>query len=308
MSSSAPRDPDRLPAPRLRLTERKLADRRAARRRIATRVVRPPSAEQRAFDPLGRSRLRLVHKVFIAAVAIVLSALVHGGVYGFGSWFGSATERKAKRDIVAIEVRERPPPEPDKPPPPDPEPEPERVVKPPERRKAEPPPPPTKLPPPAPTDKPPPRVVGLNFESTGQGGSGPAFAAGNTREGRTAERAADPKKVSRVAPPASPNQTASRIPSAGAKYVLPKRKRPVKPPYPAQLQAQGIEAAVMVLVTLDATGKVTGVKIIKSSGYPEFDESARKTALTESFAPATRDGNPIPYTLSYTYRFTLEDQ
>jgi hypothetical protein len=28
--------------------------------------------------------------------------------------------------------------------------------------------------------------------------------------------------------------------------------------------------------------------------------------MAEKFEPAMRDGKPIPYTLSYTYRFTLE--
>jgi protein TonB len=62
-----------------------------------------------------------------------------------------------------------------------------------------------------------------------------------------------------------------------------------------------------VMVSIDATGKVTTVKVLKSSGYPELDEAARVAALSEEFEPATRDGAAIPYTLSYTYRFRLED-
>ena len=49
------------------------------------------------------------------------------------------------------------------------------------------------------------------------------------------------------------------------------------------------------------------MKILKSSGHPELDEAARKAALAESFEPASRDGVAIPYTLSYTYRFRLDD-
>jgi protein TonB len=88
---------------------------------------------------------------------------------------------------------------------------------------------------------------------------------------------------------------------------LPKRRAPSKPPYPETLKAQGVEADVPVLVTLDDGGRVTAVKILKSSAYPEFDEAARRAALAEQFEPATRDGAPIPYTLSFTYRFRLED-
>jgi TonB family protein len=307
MSRAGPED--RASAVRASLTARKRAERHAARARVAERSVTPLSAEQRAFDPLARGSLSVGHRALVAAAAVAAAALVHGGVYGFGSWLGPTRDDKKKREVIAIEVRERQP-EPEKlPPPPPPVPEPERIVKPPpERRKVEPPPQPE--PPAKPSKGPPPRVTGLNFDSTSQTGGGPAFATGNTRRGQTDRRAVDPKSLDRkvVDPPPSPNQTASRIPTAGAKYVLPKRKRPAKPPYPKQLLTQGIEAAVTVMVSLDATGKVVNVKIIKGAAYPEFDEAALKTAWAESFEPATRDGTPIPYTLSYTYRFTIDDQ
>ncbi len=303
MSLTAP--PDRPRPPRVPLSRRKLAERHAARARIEARVARPLSAEQRAFDPLVRGSLGLGSKLAIAAAALLLSSGVHAGVYGFGSLFEGGEKKDRKRDIVAVEVREkkREPAE-EKPKPK--EPEPERVVKPPpppKKRAVEP--PPEKAPPEKPGK--PVRVVGLTLDSTSQGGSGPSFAVGNTRQGETDKRATDPKKMAKVPPPLSPNQTASRIPTAGAKYVLPRRKRPIKPPYPVELLAQGIEAAVTVMVSLDTSGNVKNVKIIKSSGRAEFDESARKTALAEQFEPATRDGTPIPYTLSYTYRFTIDN-
>ena len=131
------------------------------------------------------------------------------------------------------------------------------------------------------------RVVGLSLESTaGEGGDGPAFAAGNTRMGETAREGRRPvgylrrpKGDSQAPESGTGNKTASRIPVAGVKYVPPKRKNPKSPPYPATLKSQGIEGDVMVLVSLDATGKVMSVKIIKGSPYPEFDEAARTTAL-----------------------------
>jgi periplasmic protein TonB len=162
------------------------------------------------------------------------------------------------------------------------------------------------------------RIVGLSLESTTEGGSGPSFAVGNTRQGETAERAVAPKDItpppeSTAAPTNSTgsgkgNQVASRIPVAGVKYELPTRRHPKNPPYPSTLKSQGIEGDVPVLVSIDATGKVTAVKILKPSAYPEFNEAARLAALAEEFEPATRDGAPIPYPLSFTYRFRLEDQ
>ncbi|HKE17614.1 MAG TPA: energy transducer TonB [Kofleriaceae bacterium] len=306
MSSSASSGRGRPPgqSPRAPLGQRLLAQRHAARARVEARTVRPLSPEQRAFDPLARGQLGSGARLLVAAGVIVLAAGVHAGVYGVGSLFGLGHDRERKRDVVAVEVHEHerlPDKTPPVPPPP------ERIEKPrpePRRREIQPPP---DRPPPDRSDKPPPRVVGLNLDSTSQGGGGPSFGVGNTRDGETEKRAADPKKVARVAPPKSVNQVASRLPTAGAKYVLPKRKRPARPPYPRQLLAQGVEASVTVMVSLDADGKVKSVKIIRSAGYPEFDESARKTALAEEFSPATRDGTPIPYTLSYTYRFTIDN-
>ena len=160
-------------------------------------------------------------------------------------------------------------------------------------------------------------MVGLSLESTTEGGSGPSFAVGNTRVGETAEKAVAPKAVGPAptgtspipaAGPGKSNQVASRIPVAGISWVQPKRKAPKPPPYPATLRSQAVEGDVTVMVNIDATGKVTSAKVIKESSYGEFNETARATALTEEWEPALRDGVPVPYTLSYMYRFRLEDQ
>ncbi len=140
MSSSAPTDrprPTRVP-----LNQRKLAERHAARARIEARVVRPLSAEQRAYDPLVRGSLGVGSKLLIAAAAILLSSGVHAGVYGFGSLFEGGENRDRKRDLVAVEVREKKPEPKKEEKPAEKEPEPERVVKPPppKKRAVEPPP------------------------------------------------------------------------------------------------------------------------------------------------------------------------
>ena len=57
-----------------------------------------------------------------------------------------------------------------------------------------------------------------------------------------------------------------------------------------------------------AIGKVTAVRVLTPSTYPEFNEIAKATALAEQFEPATRDGTPIPYSLAFTYRFRLQDE
>jgi protein TonB len=308
-------DNRRIP-PRRSLSERRDLERRQARRRIAGTITTRLAPEQLAFDPLGRDRQQRRRRVWIGLLAVLGSAALHVGVVGSGlGWRWIHTAAPA-RDEVKIEVRERPPEVKPEPPPPPPPPPVEKPIARPEVAKALPPPeaPPPKEPPKAK----PMRVVGLSLESTNGTGDGPSFAVGNTRMGETAKKAVAPEAVpppSVEAPPvaapsgpAASNQVASRIPVAGVKYSLPKRRNPKKPPYPTTLKSQGIEADVTVLVTISAEGKVTSVKLIKEAPYPEFNQAARQAALDEEFEPAARDGVPIPYTLSFTYRFRLEDE
>jgi len=163
----------------------------------------------------------------------------------------------------------------------------------------------------------PPRVVGLELESTVTGGDGPAYATGNTRTGKTSRTAVDPRSVGRrsapppptpPAPPAAnPNRTASDIPGSKVVVVKPKRVRKVKPDYPELLRARGIEGTVVVRVTIDERGVVTTVDIVAGSSHDELDRAAREAALREQFTPATRNGAPVEFSLTFSYHFRLSD-
>ena len=251
----------------------------------------------------------------MAAGWVVAALALHVVAAMTGIWAGGE-KQSFKRDEqeVKIEVREPPPP----PPPivepePEPEPAPEELT-PPKIEKAPLPKAEPKPAEPPPTDKPPPRVVGLSLDSTVEGGQGPGFAVGNTREGQTAKQAADPTKVAPVGvgpiveqPTQSPNRAASRIPTVGLVFTPAKKKKERKPPYPETLKSQGIEGDVVLMVTLDAEGKITAVKILKGALQPEFNESARKTALEDEYEPALKNGVPVPQTLTFTTRFRLEE-
>ena len=291
---------------------RKRAEREIARRRIIARTQRGLTPAQAAFDPLMRASASKARRRWRFVAAILLSLLGHVAAIVLGIASRSGIGGRPARQEVKIEMRARPPePPPPKEPPPPP---PEKPASAPKVTKA--PPPPLPVPPPA-TPKPV-RIVGLSLESTTEGGSGPSFAVGNTRQGETAEHAVAPKDIgpppeNTAAPTNSTgsgkgNQVASRIPVAGVKYEQPKRRHPKEPNYPATLKSQGIEGDVPVLVSIDTTGKVASVKILKPSPYPEFNEAARAAALAEDYDPATRDGVPMPMTISFTYRFRLEDQ
>jgi TonB family protein len=86
------------------------------------------------------------------------------------------------------------------------------------------------------------------------------------------------------------------------------RGKQVKPAYPPTLKAQGIESDVEVLVFIDATGKVTDVKLLHASPYPAFNEEASKAARAQAWEPALRNDEPMPSTKKYSYRFRITDE
>lgn len=167
-------------------------------------------------------------------------------------------------------------------------------------------PPPTEPPPAAPE----PASVGLSPDALLEDARGPAFAAGHSLHGATSSSARSLKQIaaSRSAVPGTPSTDPGPPRRSGPARTLPRRTRPAQPAYPPLLERQGIEAEVMVKVSLDERGRVTAVSILRPSPHAEFNAAARAAALSEAFEPARRYGQAIPYTLSFTYRFRLEER
>jgi protein TonB len=99
----------------------------------------------------------------------------------------------------------------------------------------------------------------------------------------------------------------TRIPNSGDSFVKPKRLSRTPVAYPSSLKARRIEGDVVLLIDIASTGTVGKVMVLRSSGYQELDDAARKAAIKERFAPAKRNGTPVDYTLKYTYRFRIKD-
>jgi periplasmic protein TonB len=299
--------------------------RQGTRERIHARVVHPIDTPRLLPDPLQRRDSRALSA--FAAIRIVIAAgVIHAAVILSFAVVGYLMGQQAAYpppERLTVRVIETPPP-----PPPvveeapvEPAPVvPEFAPPTPAKRADAPAKEPTKVedaPELAPTPEPAPRrIVGLSLESTVEG-AGPSFATGTSRLGQTDKRAADPTQAQRApaaeaAPAAAPQpgsgqRVASHIPTRDTQFEKPKRLRPNRPLYPAALKAQGIEGDVTVRVDIAASGAVTNVTIVSGSGYPAFDDAAKRAATSERFAPALRDGNPVPFSLSYSYRFRIED-
>jgi len=87
--------------------------------------------------------------------------------------------------------------------------------------------------------------------------------------------------------------------------VMPKLEHFEHAAYPPEAQKDGIQADVVLRLTIDATGKVTNAEVAEPAGHG-FDEAAEAAALKFKFSPATVDGKPAPVRILYKYSFTLK--
>lgn len=114
-------------------------------------------------------------------------------------------------------------------------------------------------------------------------------------------------------PPASGSQTppsdgASGEASASRPVVVsPTLVREVPPVYPEAAFAEGLEAEVRVVITVNEDGTVSNPEVPEPVGHG-FDEAAMAAATELRFTPATVDGAPRKVRISYTFRFDVPDE
>jgi protein TonB len=234
-------------------------------------------------------------------IALVASVALHLGLLAA---LGRARPPPAEpARPVEFEVVQRAPPPPPPPAVPEPAPAPEppkpkvaRVEQPP------PPPPPNALPPPEapPQSKPVPVKIGVSLGSTTEGGSF-AIGVGNSLAGKADEKAADP---SAVKPYAAPPKAAAYVPSTRL-TTLPKKLGEPHVDYPEEAKRAGVEGEVKLLLKIDETGQVIGVKVLKGPGYG-LEAAAERAAWKWRFRPGTADGRPVITEIPLTYAFYLE--
>ena len=149
--------------------------------------------------------------------------------------------------------------------------------------------------------------VGLDLGSTVEGGAGPAFAVGNTRMGSTPETASSPEPSPETATAVAGNRVATRLPTKGQAFVRPRRLSAPERNYPPLLRRQGIEADVVLMVTIGISGQVQKVEVVRGAPQPAFNEAAVRAARQSRWTPAKRGGAAIVTSQRYTVRFRLND-
>lgn len=61
-----------------------------------------------------------------------------------------------------------------------------------------------------------------------------------------------------------------------------------------------------VFLRISPEGRVDDVEVIRSSGYPALDESAKRAVLRWRFRPAMRDGIPVSGSIRTSVDFRLQ--
>lgn len=86
----------------------------------------------------------------------------------------------------------------------------------------------------------------------------------------------------------------------------PKFLQPPAPRYPRLARRKGIEARVLMELTIDAEGRLLNASV-KQSGGTGFDEAALEAVRKASFRPATHNGQPSACTVLLPIHFTLRN-
>jgi len=102
------------------------------------------------------------------------------------------------------------------------------------------------------------------------------------------------------APPPTPPQQPIRLRSG---MEPPRKTVNVLPQYPTIAQSARIEGVVILDAVIDATGRVTGVRVIRS--IPLLDQAAIDAVRQWRFTPTTLNGEPVPILLTVTVQFKL---
>ncbi len=102
-------------------------------------------------------------------------------------------------------------------------------------------------------------------------------------------------------------------PPPAADVIIPPKQNPrspiSQPEYPTMSRRLGEEGATILLLTLDADGRVTAATVDTGSGFERLDEAAVKEAMRPrlwKFIPGTINGKPAPMQFKFRVVFKIE--
>lgn len=90
----------------------------------------------------------------------------------------------------------------------------------------------------------------------------------------------------------------------GNGVTMPRVLSEVKPEYPPETKAKGVQGAVMLECVVLSTGRVGEVRV-KKPLEPTLDEAAVRAMRQWRFTPGTKDEKPVPVQVEIEMTFTL---
>lgn len=90
----------------------------------------------------------------------------------------------------------------------------------------------------------------------------------------------------------------------GELLVAPKKLVDVRPVYPEIARSARVEGTVILEAVLDRTGRVSQVRVAKSS--PLLDQAAIDAVRQWQYSPSTLHGQPVEVLMTVTITFKLQ--
>ena len=90
----------------------------------------------------------------------------------------------------------------------------------------------------------------------------------------------------------------------GGNIRTPTKIKDVRPVYPDDVMAAGIQGVVIIEAVIDQAGKVSSAKVLRS--IPSLDQAAVDAVRQWEFTPTLLNGAPVPVVMTVTVNFTLQ--
>ena len=111
-----------------------------------------------------------------------------------------------------------------------------------------------------------------------------------------------PGGVPEAAPPPKPEVPKGPV-RVGGQIKAPRKVKNVEPTYPPIAIEARVEGVVIVEATIDASGRVKGVKVLR--GHPLLDQAAVAAVRDWAYSPTTLNGTAVPVVMTVTVNFRL---
>ena len=106
------------------------------------------------------------------------------------------------------------------------------------------------------------------------------------------------------APPSGATPSGLTPVRVGGNVRTPTKTRDVRPSYPPEAHAAGIQGVVILEATIDTDGRVYDAKVLRS--IPQLDEAAMDAVKQWEFTPTELQGVRVPVIMTVTVNFTLQ--